>query len=105
MERRQKGQIKWKNISGTMSLNGKVYTAGQTFFAFEEEVPEGFRDTVVPLEELPSEAFTIPVATDIYEIRSTGYGWYDVVNKETGKKMNDKGLREADAKKFVEELS
>lgn len=38
-----------------------------------------------------------------YEVRSTGHGWFDVYSS-SGKKMNENGLREADAKDLVNQL-
>jgi hypothetical protein len=42
-----------------------------------------------------------PASTSL-EIRRRGGGWFDVVNTETGKFLNDKPLRQADALDLVE---
>jgi ATP-dependent RNA circularization protein (DNA/RNA ligase family) len=98
----EKDKIKWRKIAGTININGKDYKTGQVFWAYEDEVPESFRDTCIPLEELPSKKPY--VSKTKFEVQSVGYGWYDVVNKETGKKINDKRLRENQAKQLIEEL-
>jgi hypothetical protein len=45
-----------------------------------------------------SEPEPVTVSHSTLEIKELGRGWFDVVNTETGKPINEKRLREADAK-------
>jgi hypothetical protein len=50
------------------------------------------------LEDVKHEPEPVTVSRSTLEIKELGRGWFDVVNTETGKPINEKRLREADAK-------
>ena len=111
-----------------------THLRGTTFRADPREIPKAFRDTIKPFDskaprKLPEGAVAPPVPVkkqkptpgkgktlnpgfdDLgpvtitkYEIQSRGGSWYDVVNLETKKPMNEKALREDSAKELLKGL-
>jgi hypothetical protein len=103
-------RIRWRKIGGGSfrMASGRIIKPNEVFLAFEREIPEAFRDVVIPEEPLPDAAErVIPAeeATPKYELRSKGPGWYDVVNVATGEPINERSLRRDEAEKMVESLS
>jgi len=96
--------IKWKKIGrGTFrTRSGKIIKPGQMFEASPEEIPEGFRDVIVPAEPLPEE-IQIEVIPPSYEVKSVAPGWYDVIDSQ-GKVVNEKRLRYPEAEALVRRL-
>jgi hypothetical protein len=97
-------KVRWKKTGGGSfrMASGKIIKPNQVFWARPDEIPEGFRDTIVPLTSVPENA---PVEfTEIkYEPRAASPGWYDIVDGQ-GKKVNEKSLRENDAKEMLASL-
>jgi hypothetical protein len=100
-------RIRWKNCGKTLRMAGgkKIIKPNQIFLAFPEEIPNGFRDIIKPLEELPEDCDSKIISITKYGIKRRGAGWFDVVNVETDKPMNEKGLRKEDAEKLLAKLS
>ena len=119
------GQSRWKKLGGgslLISIGGKkrIIKPGEIFIAKEEEIPEGFRDRVKPLDTIvktiptgmtrgadsapPPEAPPKPPTALVYSIqaRSSG-GYYDVVDKD-GKPQNEKALRKDPAEALLKSL-
>jgi len=114
--------------------HGVKHLPGKTFRADPSEIPKAFRDTIKPFDskaprKLPEGAVVPPVpvkkqkptpskvkvgnpgfddpgpeTVTKYEIQSRGGSWYDVVNLETKKPMNEKALREDSAKELLKGL-
>jgi hypothetical protein len=111
MERTKKtedGKIKWvKQGGGSFRMtSGKIIKPGQTFFAHPNDIPEGFRDTIVPLDKLPPETSdTIDVVKTEYKVQQRGESnlWYDVVDGE-GKVINEKALKRTAALELIKAL-
>lgn len=100
-------EILWLNKSGTLSLQGRgEIQPRQRFRAKPEEIPSIFQDTVVPLEELPGERGEEPETGEEpnLEPQHRGGGYYDVVDTNSDKALNEKAMRLDDAKQFIEEL-
>lgn len=104
-----KGQrIKWRKIGGgsfrMLTRGGKtvVIKPNQVFEAYPDEVPQAFRDVVVPVNPMPMEG-PLDIRPGGYEIKSTGPGWYGVFD-HNGKKVNEKGLRREDAQAMLKQL-
>ena len=103
------GKIWWKKVGGGSFKLGKRYIKpGEKFRASEDEIPKGFRDLIIPLEELRGEAVEkkIALSKTEYEIRPRGKSkaYFDVVNKQSGKVINDEGLKKEIAEKLVNDL-
>jgi hypothetical protein len=108
-EQVDKQLLKWRNSGGgTFRMaGGKIIKPNQVYKAYEDQVPAAFRDTQICLEEIPTEVKVIPKksknATPKYEIVHKGAGWYDVIDS-SGKPVNEKALREAEAITIKSEL-
>lgn len=97
-------KIRWRKFGkGSFRMaNGRIIKPGQVFIASPSEIPEGFRDTIVALDELPEEK-PLEVVEGNYRIKSRGPGWYDVLDSQ-GKKVNEQALRQDEAKALLESL-
>lgn len=101
------GRIWWRKTGGgTFRMNnGRIIKPNQKFKARPDEIPEGFRDVVVPLDKTQAtEAPLPPIAKPQYSIRQKSPGWYDVVDDNSGKALNEKGLRPEAAKELIAQL-
>lgn len=108
------GVFWWRKIGGGSfhtTINGKVkiIKPNQRFAAREEEIPDGFRDVVVPADEKTAKILeknateTRPTQKLEYFINHRGGGYYDVLDKNN-KRQNTKSLRQEDAQALVENL-
>lgn len=123
------GEIKWvKKGGGTayLEIDGEVkqINKGQVFKALPSEIPEGQRDL---FDEAPSHAAVkeakaeakakTPAAPEPdkdpepkgdqpeFDIVPDGTpGWYNIINKASGKQMNEKKLRPEEAQAKLKEL-
>jgi hypothetical protein len=101
-------KIKWlKKGGGSFRMaDGKIIKPNQTFMAAPEEIPVGFRDVVVPLEEIPEAKEPKILVGSAYKVeKRQNSSWYDVVNSVSDKPINDKALRLEDAKALLKELA
>lgn len=73
---------------------------GEYFEAAESEVPQAFRDTIVPAED-PKIEVKKEEATAKVKLQKRTTGWYDVVDQE-GNVLNKQALRHQEAVKMVE---
>lgn len=99
-------EIWWRKTGGgshRMKRNGKrvIIKPGQKFKARPSEIPEAFRDIIIPLENLPEEA-PVKIEEKEIEIVHKGSGWYNVVMN--GKIMNEKALRPEEAEELAKNL-
>lgn len=100
-------EIWWRKTGGgshRMKKNGKlmIIKPGQKFKARPSEIPEAFRDIILPLENIPKEP-PLKVDEPTYEIVHKGSGWYNVVDGD-GKIMNEKAMRPEEAEELVRNL-
>ena len=92
--------MKWRVKSGKVTFRGNDgqmhrVTPGETFEMDEEQV-RFFRDLLEPLEE------SKPMDPDPqYVVQHRGGPWYDVIDQETGERINDKALSKEDAEAMV----
>ncbi len=110
MKRTNIEQVKFrKEGKGTFrTLQGRIIKPGQVFFAYPQDIPEAFRDSVKPVDETKREVFEeTGVIEDHsfpkFELKETSKGWFDVVNSE-GKALNEKKLRKEEAEILVKAL-
>ncbi len=124
MQRNKKKKKMYKQTGGgTFHLKtGKIIKPQEEFPAYPHEIPDAFRDTIVCLEEEDddedegfesvSEYALEPVdepekkeeGEDEYELKHKSAGWYDVIEVHSGKALNDKSLREEEAKELLKKL-
>jgi hypothetical protein len=102
--------IVWKRVSGgTLRLStGKIIKPGQTFSASINQLPrlEVKAKRVIPVSgDMPQKKEEVVVPQNGYEIIPKSGGWFDVVNSQTRKAVNEKSLREEEAKKLLADLS
>ena len=115
-------EIRWRKIGGgsLRYIRGKIIKPNEVFIARPDEIPLAFRKQVVALEDIPEipKVDIIPVQPFVarrkessemeegaYETKARSQGWWDVMNKASGKVINEKGLREGAAKELVAELN
>lgn len=105
-------KIRWQKIGGgslRLTIDGKkhIIKPNEKFKAGLNEVPQAFRDRIIPLDDLPGKA-PAPVITGVetvYVLKQRGKGgWYDVVDLN-GKVLNEKALKKEVAEKLVQDLA
>ena len=109
--------IRFKKVGGgSLRLFGRIIKPGQEFKALPSEIPQAFRDVVIPLETIPAEKPVEVIQTaekPVYKLKprdvedsaeSDAEDLYDVVNVKTNKALNDKGLDKKTAEKLIKDL-
>lgn len=107
--------IQYKKIGGASfhaTIGGRlvIIKPGQVFYAKPEEIPEGFKDLVIPIDpvavqrkQIEKDAVVAKTGAPVYELRHRGGGWFDVVD-EDGKAMNESALKKVEAEELMESL-
>ena len=102
--------IWWKRVGGkAFMFNGRHIKPNQKFQAKLEDIPEAFRDIILPLDQgeyeksVTKEDVRAPAELE-YFVKSRGAGYYDVVDGD-GKLQNEKALRKDAADALVESLT
>lgn len=107
MERTKKVDevIKWKKIGrGSLRMKNMIIKPGQIFSAKASEIPQAFRDTIIPLDKLPKGVKEdIKVVATEYSIKHRSGKWYDVVNAN-GKVLNEKAMTREKALELIKLL-
>lgn len=101
-------RIRWVNRTGTfVDAAGKKYKRGEHILASEEEIPTGFRDVICPLDQIPQTKQIVIEPTINFKICDIPekLGWFNVINLKSGKPINEKMLREEDAKSLLARLN
>ncbi len=99
------GKIRWINKGGTLRLlSKKVIQRGTKFLALPSEIPEAFRDVVVPLDPIPRDDADEEAAVDTYSLKERDNGLFDVIDAN-GKVVNDKPMKELEAKEVLSRLN
>lgn len=98
--------IRWKKLGGgSFRMRNRVIKPNQIFSAPASEIPMGFRDVIVPVDELP-EPVTRMVTPKISEykiVKRDKGNWFDVFSGD--KQINEKALTKEAAEKLIETLS
>lgn len=103
------GRIRWRKTGGGSfrMKNGKIIKPNQVFLAHPDDIPEAFRDVIVSVDgdlvEKPEEA-PLKSATGFEVRKRSNSSWYDVVEPVSGKPINEKALRQAEAEALLAEL-
>lgn len=100
------GLIKWKYFGKKpFRIRGgrKIVKPNETFDAAESEIPQAFRDLIVPVKPLASEP-PVEVIDSGYQLRHRAGNWYDILDAQ-GKVVNEKALRQDEARRMLEALA
>lgn len=102
------GEMMWVKEGGGSSIliiNGvkRMIKSGQKFAACPDEIPEAFRDVIVPLDGMKVEPPTLEAVKSEYSLQHKSGGWYDVVD-HSGKVVSENSLRKEDALALIEKL-
>jgi hypothetical protein len=113
--------LRWKKVGGGSFhavIGGKqrIIKPGEIFEAKLEEIPEGFRDLIAPVNEGAKKVMAtgttkedtgpvpeVEIKPAVYDLVHKGGSWYNVVDSD-GKVMNEKALRKGDAEALIENL-
>jgi hypothetical protein len=101
-------KIRWKKIGGgSLWLLGHIIKPGQVFYAKPSDISEAFRDQIVPVDGIPAPN-TPPVVGKVstYKMQPKGKSpsLWEVVNVETGKAVNEKGVTKEKAEAILQDL-
>ena len=103
-------RIRWKKIGGgSLKLGGRLIKPEQIFKANPDEIPEAFRDVIIPLDEIKEKQLSeeaIPdgkIAEYTLQPRANSKLWFDVVDSQ-GKVLNEKALKKEVAEKLIADL-
>jgi len=92
-----------KLVKGDGKPGYRIIKPSQVFRAHPDEIPEGFRDLVQPLDEEPITPEPTPKPSKYVLKRRGNSNWYDVVD-EAGKKISEKALQRQQALDFITKL-
>jgi ribosomal protein L17 len=105
-------KLKYQLKTGKLRIFKTNFKAGDTFLAYPEEIPEGFKKDVVCVsdpelqKEVAAALLHIAGKETLYEIKvSKSAGWFNVINVGTGKQINEKALKAEDAAKLCKSLN
>ena len=118
--------FQFKKIGGgSLRLNGRIIKPNEIFTAKKEEIPTSLRNVIIPLgttwSNLDGDGFQgvnevkkfpeeekkeIEQAVPKYLVvpRGNSNSWFDVVNAQTGKPINEKALRKDVAEQLKHDL-
>jgi hypothetical protein len=100
----------WKKVGGGssyLSLDGRIriIKPGEHFMAYEHEIPQSFRDTIICTSK---EGITKPIIKNVVtaykKVKGDEEGLFNIVNGN-GKLMNEKPLTEEVAEQFLTSLT
>jgi hypothetical protein len=106
MERTIKNDvIKWKHTGGGILYlsDHRVIKPGDIFLATSDQVSMAFRDTIKPLEPIPTGPEPVAVKIEFSVQRRGKSNWYDAVDNR-GKVINEKALKKSEALELVKKL-
>ena len=93
-------RLRYRVLSGSIRIFKKVFRKNDVFDAYPEEIPANFMHILFCISDLATIEATVEepdkpgTKEDLYTIiAAAGVGWYDVINVETKKAINEKGLR------------
>lgn len=96
----------WRKLGGgSFWLGNRMIKPGERFSASESEIPEAFRDVIVPSD---SHAYDIPIFEGkraLFKLMPSKDedGMFDIIDIK-GKKFNGKPLAEKEAREFKDNL-
>jgi hypothetical protein len=110
MERVNDGRILWQKLGGGgFMLHGKLIKSKDKFRATPNEIPNAFKDVVVPLEDYVLEPQVVDAFVAKKEVnysmqqRGKSKSWFDVVDGK-GKAINAKALTKEQATSLLKDI-
>jgi hypothetical protein len=102
-------RIYWKKIGkGSLHIGRRIIKPGEKFLATPDEIPQAFRDVIIPLEDIVevSTEENVVVKTMTYQKQANKENaeLWDVVNEE-GKIINETGLSLDQVTRFLKALN
>lgn len=100
--------IRWRKVGGgSLRLPKRLIKPNEIFSARVSDIPKAFRDTVIPLEQLPDlpEPEYVPPVKSVYKVVPRGKSkvYFDIVGP-SGKALNEKMLTKAEAERLKADL-
>ena len=100
-----KKKIRWRNMGGTFRTSNRKIKPNQVFTATIDEIPQAFRDVIVPVDELPKEPEPVTMPLDEqYTLQQKTPGWYEIIDVN-GKVVSEKAMRKEEAENVLEALT
>jgi hypothetical protein len=97
---------------GSLYLFDSIIKPYQTISCYPEDIPAQYKDVLVCIDTPEMQTWATKESGDIamkevlYETQERETkGWYDVVNTDSGKAINEKRLRKADAETLRDSLN
>jgi hypothetical protein len=106
-------KLRYRKIGGSLTLLGKRYKVNDIIEVYPEQIPQAFMDTLVCLNSPEEQKRAIAESKGLSYFREFMYvvvpsilaGWYNVINTETKKQINEKQLSKADAERLCISLN
>lgn len=101
-----------KTGGGLLRILGKYVKPGDTFEAYPEQIPEGFKDLIKCISDKATQEQATKSLLKVYSkeflyevVADKSKGWFNVVNSVTQKTINEKTLKQEDAEKLCATLN
>ena len=97
--------------SGSIPLFNSLIKPNQVISAYPEDIPVGYKDVLVCIDNVEMQEWAKKEnekaleKESLYELVEKTHGWWDVVNSETKKTINEKSLRKVDAETLMDSLN
>lgn len=101
-------KITWKNTGGSFRMSsGRIIKPNQMFEAFDWEVPQAFRDSIIPADgrAVPTPAPIKAVTPDFIIEEGEEAETFVVKNRATGKIISNAPLSREDAEALAEAMN
>jgi hypothetical protein len=101
-------KIQWVNRGGTLRFRkNQIIKPGERFSAFPEEIPQAFRDVIIPLGDLPAQVSSVKIKAEplVYTLHPTEDNGetFDILDSK-GKKINELPLDKETAESLIKDL-
>ena len=105
-------KLEYRVLRGSFRIFGISYKKNDKFFAYPEEIPKVFMEKLICVSDEATKVLTIEdpdkpdTKENLYVVRKTrSPGWFEVINIETGKSINEKSLRRLSAETLCDSLN
>ena len=103
--KKKEGTLRWKKTGGgSFHFNNTIIKPGQIFTAHPDEIPEAFRDIIIPMEAIPEDIEIPEVAEMVFTIQEIEDSTKVNIIDSNEKVINEKPLTKTAAKKLIKEL-
>ena len=97
--------------AGSIPLFNSLIKPNQVISAYPEDIPARYKDILVCIDSTEMQEWAKKESEKalekefLYELVEKTHGWWEVVNRETKKAINEKSLRKADAETLRDSLN